>query len=65
MNTPKPRDAKVEEILSAMDNWDEETLLAWAKDVRRDMLDRCSDVDIQRCWEEDCNEDCNEDQDES
>jgi len=57
---PKPRDEKTEEILSAMDDWDLETLLSWAKAERRRMLGDCSDAEIQECWEEDVNQDLQE-----
>lgn len=56
------RAVKVEAILSAMDDWDLDTLLSWAKDQRRELLDKCSDAEVQDCWESDCNEDEHEDE---
>ncbi len=54
------REQKVEDILDAMDNWDLETLVSWAKDVRRNLLENLSDIEIQECWETECNEDQSE-----
>jgi len=42
----KSRDEKVEAILDTMDDWDQETLIQWAKDTRRDLLAKETDEQI-------------------
>jgi len=40
------RNELIERIVAVMDDWDRDTLLAWAKTERREDLDRLEDEDI-------------------
>jgi hypothetical protein len=51
--TREEREKKIAAICDAMDNWDLETLLQWAKDVRGDMLKNVGDDVIELEYQED------------
>lgn len=53
--TQKRRNEKIQDLCDAMEQWDLDTLMQWAKDQRKELLIAASDDDIQETWEEECN----------
>jgi len=41
---------KILAIVETMDNWDLDTLISWARDVREEMLSRCTSEEINQTY---------------
>lgn len=50
--TPEEREKKIEAICAAMDDWDLETLLYWAKGARGVILMKCEDDELEVVYQD-------------